>query len=159
MQLDRALLARQALLGQPRRLARRALEAGVAAPARAAAGDRDLLPGAHEVVAGAVPALHLGAGRDGDHQLLAVGAVALGAEPVPAAVGAEVRAAAEGLQVAHRVVAAQHDVAAAAAVAAVRAALGDVRLAAEGERAVAARPRADFDPGAIREHATRVVGP
>ena len=81
-----------------------------------------------------------------DHERLAVGAVALRALPVAAALGAEVRAAAEALQVAQVVVAAQHDVAAAAAVAAVRAALGDVRLAPEREAAVAARAGADLDP-------------
>ena len=76
-----------------------------------------------------------------DDQRLAVGAVALGALAVPAALGAEVRAAPEGLQVAQRVVAAQHHVPAAAAVAAVGAALGHVRLAAERQAAVAAARR------------------
>ena len=70
-------------------------------------------------------------GRHADDHRLAVGAVALRALAVAAAVGAEVRAAAEGLQVAQRVVDAQDDVAAAAAVAAVGAALGHVRLAPE----------------------------
>src|SRR5205823_5134702 len=106
--------------------------------AGAAAGDGHLLTGADQVVAGAVPALDLGARRDRDGQPLAVGAVPLGAEPVAAALRPEVRPAAEGLQVAQRVVAAQHDVAAVAAVAAIRPALGHVRLAAERERAVAA---------------------
>ena len=90
-------------------------------------------------------------GHAHDHRL-AVGAVALRAPPVAAAVGAEVDAAAEGLQVAHRVVDAQDDVAAAAAVAAVGAALGDVRLAAEREGAVAAGARADLEVGAVGEH-------
>ena len=95
-------------------------------------GDRDLLAGADEVEARAVPARAPAcrAGRAIDERL-AVGAVALGALAVTAALGAEVRAAAEGLQVAQGVVAAQDDVAAAAAVAAVGAALGHVRLAAE----------------------------
>ena len=141
VQLDRALLARQAALGQPRRLAHGRLEARVAAAAGAAARDRHLLAGAHEVVARAVPALDLRAGRHRDHERLAVGAVALGALAVAAALGAEVRAAAEALQVAQVVVAAQHDVAAAAAVAAVGAALGHVRLAPEGQAAVAAARR------------------
>src|SRR4051794_17466038 len=82
------LLARQPLLGEPRRLPCRALEAGVAAPARAAARDRDLLAGADEVVARAVPALDLGARRHGDDQRVAVGPVHLLAEPVAAALGA-----------------------------------------------------------------------
>ena len=107
-------------------------------------GDRDLLAGPHEVVARAVPARDLRAGRHGDHERLAVGAVALGALAVAAALGAEVRAAAEALQVAQVVVAAQHDVAAAAAVAAVGPALGHVRLAPERQAAVAARAGAHF---------------
>ena len=60
--------------------------------------------------------------------------------------------AAEALQVAQVVVAAQHDVAAAAAVAAVGAALGHVRLAAEGQAAVAAPAGADLDACAVVEH-------
>ena len=71
---------------------------------------------------------------------------------VAAALGAEVRAPAEALQVAQVVVAAQHDVAAAAAVAAVRPALGHVRLAPEREAAVAARAGADLDARAVVEH-------
>ena len=84
--------------------------------------------------------------------VVAVGAVALRALPVAAAVGAEVRAAAEGLQVAQRVVDAQDDVAAAAAVAAVGTALGHVRLAAERERAVAAGAGADLQMCPVGEH-------
>ena len=140
VQPQRPLLAGQAALGQPRRLPDGRLEARVAAPARAAGRDRDLLPRADEVVAGAVPALDLRAGRHGDDEPVAVGAVALGALAVAAALRAEVRLAAERLEVAQVVVAAQHDVAAAAAVAAVGPALGDVGLAAEGQAAVAARP-------------------
>ena len=145
VQLDGALLARQAALGEPRRLAHGGLEARVAAPAGAAARDRDLLAGPHEVVARAVPARDLRAGRHRDHERLAVGAVALGALAVAAALGAEVRAAAEALQVAQVVVAAQQHVAAAAAVAAVGPALGHVRLAPERQAAVAARAGADLD--------------
>ena len=152
VQLDAALLARQALLGQPRRLPHRRLEARVAAPPGAAARDRDLLAGTHEVEPRAVPALDLGAGRHRDDQRLAVRAVALGALAVAAALGAEVHAPAEGLEVAQRVVAAQHDVAAAAAVAAVGPALGHVRLAAEGQGAVAAGARANLQYGTIGEH-------
>ena len=83
---------------------------------------------------------------------LAVGAVALGALAVAAAVGAVVRAALEGLQVAQRVVAAQHHVAAAAAVAAVGPALGHVRLAAERQTAVPTGSGAHFDSGLVGEH-------
>ena len=68
LQLDLALLARQPLLGQPRRLPHRGGEVLVPAPARAAAGDRDLLARPHEVVAAAVPALDGRARRDAHDQ-------------------------------------------------------------------------------------------
>ena len=100
----------------------------------------------------AVPALDLRAGRHGDDQPVAVGPVALGALAVAAPLRAEVRLAAERLQVAQVVVAAQDDVAAAAAVAAVGPALGDVGLAAERQAAVAACARLHFDPGTVVEH-------
>ena len=72
--------------------------------------------------------------------------------PWPAALRPAVRVAAEALEVAQRVVAAQDHVAAAAAVTAVWAALGHVRLAPEGQAAVAARPGTDLDLGAVGEH-------
>ena len=156
VQLDDALVAGQAALGEPRRLAHGGLEARVAAAAGPAARHRDLLPRAHEVVARAVPAHDLRAGRHGHDQRVAVRAVALRPLAVAAAVGAEVRAAAEALEIAQVVVAAQHDVAPAAAVAAVGAALGDVGLAAEGQAAVAARSGAHLDPGTVVEHPSRV---
>ena len=146
MQLDRALLARQPALGQPRRLPDGGLEAGVPAPPGAAARERRRLARPHQVVARPVPAAHLRPGRDGDHERLAVRAMALRALAVPAALGAEVGAPPEALQVAQVVVAAQHHVAAAPAVAAVGPALGHVRLAAERQAAVAAGAGADFDP-------------
>ena len=152
VQLDQALLAVETLLGHPRRLPRRARELPVPAPAGAAARERDLLPGRDEVVAGAVPALDLRARRHADDQRLAVGPVALRALAVPSALRAEVRAAAERLQVAQRVVDAHEHVAAAAAVAAVRPALGHVRLAAERHDAVAATAGANLDLGAVMEH-------
>jgi hypothetical protein len=138
MQLHAALLAGQALLGQPRGLPHGRLEARVAAPAGAAARDGDLLAGPHEVEPRAVPALDLRARRHADHQRLAVRPVALGALAMPAPLGPEVDAPAERLEVTERVVAAQHDVAAATAVSPVRPALGHVRLAAERQRAVPA---------------------
>jgi hypothetical protein len=66
-----------------------------------------------------------------------------------AAARLEVRPAPEGLEVAQRVVADQHDVAAPAAVAAIRAALGHVRLAAEAETAVSAGAGLDVYAGSI----------
>ena len=82
----------------------------------------------------------------------AVGAVHQRAHAVAAAFGLVAPAAPEGLQVAQRVVAAQHDVAAAAAVAAVGPALGHARLAPEGQRPVAAPSGLDLDPCAIGQH-------
>ena len=71
---------------------------------------------------------------------------------VPAALGAVMRHAAEGLQVAQRVVADEDHVATAAAVAAVGAALGHMGLAPEGQRTVAAAPGPDLDSRAIGQH-------
>ena len=74
-----------------------------------------------------------------------------------AAIGEEVRPAAERLQIAQRVVAAHDHVAPVTAVAAVGAALRNVGLAPERQRAVAAGAGADLDAGAIGEHPSRVV--
>ena len=65
------------------------------------------------------------------------------------ALGAEMRAAAEVLQVAVGVVANEHDVTAAAAVAAVGAALGHVRLASEAHAPVTATARLYVDSRSI----------
>src|SRR3954464_7238787 len=100
MQLDRALLAGEPALGQPRGLPRRGRERLVPAPAGSAGGDRDLLAGPDEIVATPVPALDGRPRRDRDHQPLAVGAGHQLAEAVPAAPGLELPAPAEGLQIA-----------------------------------------------------------
>src|SRR5262249_6776187 len=128
----------------------------VAAPAHAAARQRHFLAGPHEVVTAPVPALYLRPRRHEHHERVTVGAVAQGALPVPTAVGPIMAAATEGLQVAQRVVAAQHDVATAAAVAAVRPALGHVGLAPERQRPVAAAPGPDLDVRTIRKHFGRL---
>src|SRR5699024_434344 len=138
LQLEPALLAGQPALGEARRLVLGALEARVAAAAAAAARDDDPRAGDDQVVRRAVPRGDDGARRDLDHDVLAVGAVALGALAMAPALGLVVGLALEGLQVALGVVADEHDLAAAAAVAAVGAALGHVGLAAERHRAVAA---------------------
>ena len=88
---------------------------------------------------------HLGPRRHADHERLAVDAVTLRSLAVAAAARLEVRAAAEVLEVAQRVVAHEHDIAAAAAVAAVGAALGHVRLTPEAEAAIAAGAGRDVD--------------
>ena len=118
-------------------------------------GDDRALARVHEIEARAVEALDLRAGRHAQLERLAVGAMALRALPMAAAVRAEVHAPPEGLQIAQGVVAAQHDVAAAPAVAAVGPALGDVRLAAERHGAVAARATSHLDVGFISEHWVR----
>jgi large conductance mechanosensitive channel len=90
-------------------------------------------------VAGAVGLdQHLGAGWNADLQQLAIGAVALGALAVATSPRPEMRAAAEMLQVAQRVVADEHDVSPAPAVPAVGAALGHVGLAPEAQAAITA---------------------
>ena len=125
----------------------------VAAPAGAARGDRDLLAGAHEVVAGAVPL-----GRPACRAARATISGSPSAPwrwapwPCPPRSARKCARRLEGLQVAQRVVAAQDHVAAAAAVAAVRPALGHVRLAPERQAAVAAAAGADLDPGPVSEH-------
>ena len=129
---------------------RRAGEPLVAATAGAAARDHRTLAGPYEVVAGAVLLdEHLGAGRNRDLERLAVGAVAQRALAVTAAARLEVRAAAEALEIAQRVVAHEHDIAAATPVAAVRSAPRDVRLAAEAETAVAAGAGLDVDARSV----------
>jgi hypothetical protein len=91
----------------------------------------------------------LGPGRDGDLEGLAVGSVPERTLPVAATTGLEMRAAAEALQIAARVVADEHDVAAATAVAAVGSALGHVRLAAEAETSVSPAAGLDVDASTI----------
>src|SRR6185437_14758624 len=105
-QLQPARLARQPALGKPWRQPRGSGETLVALAARAAArGKRALavgqqLPAAPRQLAAVLAghALHLGAWRHPDLERRAGGAVALRALAVPAATGAEVAAAAEGLQ-------------------------------------------------------------
>jgi hypothetical protein len=68
------------------------------------------------------------------------------------AIGLVVRSALEGLQVAQRVVADQHDRPTASAVAAVGTASRNVRLAAERHAAVSAAPGLDQDARLVVEH-------
>ena len=157
MQLDPALVAGQAALGEARRLVDGAREALVAAAARAGAGHDRALAGDDEVVARAVEPGGLRPGRHPHDEVLPVGAVAQRALAVAPALRLVVGAALEGLQVAQRVVAEQDDVPAAAAVAAVGAAARDVRLAPEGEAAVPAPAPLDEDPCPVVQHATSTV--
>ena len=152
VQLDIALLARQAFLGEPRRLSHGGREALVAASAGPATRQRDLLPRPDEVEGAPVPALDLRPRRHRHDQRVAVGPVLQRAQAVPAAIGAVMATPAEGLQVAQRVVAAQDHVAAAAAIAAVGATLRYMGLAPEGQRTIAAAPGPDLDSRAIGQH-------
>ena len=95
---------------------------------------------------------HLRARRDADDEVLAIGAVALVALPVAPAPRLVVRPALEGLQVAKRVVAEQHDGAAVPAVAAIGPALGHVRLPAEAHATVPAAARLDEDACLVVQH-------
>ena len=65
---------------------------GAAAAPGAAAGQRHLLSGAHEVVLAPVPARDLRARRDQHDQRVAVRAVLESAQPVPATIGPVVAA-------------------------------------------------------------------
>ena len=149
-QADPRLVSGQALLGEAGGLVGRSGEALVAATAGTAPGDHGTLAGAHQIVPGAVGLdHHLGARRDLDLEGLAVAAVAQRALSVASPPGLEVRAPAEALQIAQRVVAHERHVPPAPAVAAVRPALGDVRLAAEADCAVAAGAGLDVNASAI----------
>ena len=128
-------------------------KAFVAAAAAASPRHRRSLPGHEQVVPGPVLlADRLGAGWEPHHKCLAVRAVAQRAFAVPSTVGFELAAAAEGLQVAERVVAHEHHVSPPPAVAAVRPAAGNVGLAAEAQGAVAAGAGKEVNARVIAEH-------
>ena len=158
LQLDPALAALEPVFRKPRRLPRGRREALVAAPAASAARHDRALARHDQVVHGPVFERGDRPRRDADDQVAAVGAVALRALAVTAAIGLVVRAALEGLQVAQRVVADEDDVAAVPAVAAVGAAARDMRLTAERHAAVAAAPCLNEDASFVREHRPRIVG-
>ena len=145
-QLEPALLARQAALGEARRLAGGRREVRVAAPAAAAAGHDGALARRGQVPAhAALGVLATVPGGTAHLERTRARAVAVGALAVPAALGLQVRAGAGTMEVAQRRVGDEHHVAAAAAVAAVGPALGHVGLAAEGDDPVAARAALDED--------------
>src|SRR5439155_841639 len=153
MQPQPALLARQALLGEARRLARRVRELLVASAARAAARDHDALTRPDEVVdVAALLRGHHGARRDADLERLPRRPVAQRALAVTPAARLVVRLALVGLQVAQRRIADEHDVAAASAVAPVGTAPRHVGLAPEAHRPVApAAPRFGATRGFLEE--------
>ena len=153
MQLERALLAGKAALGEPRALPGGGGELLVAAPAAAATGDDGALAGFHQVPA--VARLDVLDGRPGRHahfERVGRGAVPVRPLAMTAPLRSELRAAAEAGQVAQRRVHDEDDVAAAPAVAAVGTALGNVRLAPERDRAVAAGTAPHVDTRAVVEH-------
>ncbi len=94
----------------------------------------------------------LGAGRNPDHEILAIGAVAQRPLPVAGALRPEVSPALERLQVAQGVVAEQNDGPAMPAVPAVGPAPGHVGLAAEGHAPVPATARLHEDPRFVGQH-------
>ena len=151
------LLAVQALLGELGRLARRALEADVAAAALAAARDEQALALAHEVAEQrAVGVAHLGADRHLRRRSSAPSAPRLLAPrpwpPLAARKWCLWRKWREVVQLARGD---EHDVAAGRAVAAVGPALGHVLLAAEAHGAVAAATSAHADAGPVEHDVTR----
>src|SRR5579884_1745186 len=152
LELERqpALVSGQATLGESGRLTGGTGKALVAAPARTSSRDHGALPRADQVMAGAVLLdQYFGARRNSDLQDGAVSAMAQRALTVATSVGLEMRSASKCLQIAHRVVAHQHDVAAAAAVTAIGPALRDVRLAPEAQAPVAARTGLHVNTSAI----------
>ena len=152
MQLDLALLAGEPHLGEPRHLARRADEAGVAAPAAAAAREANPRVRMGQVGDQIVPVEHLRADRDADLDVLAVRAVLAGAAAVASLRRGDQLAALERDEVAQIPVGDRDHVAAVAAVAAVGAALRDVLLPPERERAVAAAAGLHLELRAVGEH-------
>ena len=152
-ELEPALLAGEPALGEPRRLPGGVGEALVAPPARAAARHDGALSGRGQVEPQlAVDLLHHGAGRHRDLERRRTRAVPLAALAVASARRLEVRAPPEGLEVAQRRIADEHDRRPVSPVAAVRPALRDVRLAAERDRPAAAGAALDEDLRAICEH-------
>ena len=95
---------------------------------------------------------HAGPGRNGQDQVVAGLAVALGAQAPSPGLGPEVVLEPEVAERRQAGVHLQHDAAAAAAVAPVGPAAGDVRLAAERGGPVAAVAGADPDLDAVEEH-------
>ena len=152
------LVALQTLLGELGRLAGRTLEADVAAPALAAAGDEQALALAHEVAEElALGVADLGADRHLDEQFGPVGAALVGAAPVAAVDGAEVVLVAEVREVVQLARRDQHDVAAGRAVPSVGPALGHVLLTAEAHGAAAAVTSAHADACPV-EHVKNEAG-
>ena len=119
VQLDVALLAGQADLGEARHLARRADEARVAAAARSAPGEHDARARMREVGDQLVAVANLRSDRDAELDVGAVRAVLAGAAAVATLRSLDQSTALERGQVAQRRVRDEHDVAAPAAVAAV----------------------------------------
>ena len=96
---------------------------------------------------------HLRADRDGELDVLAVGAVLVSALPVHAALGLEAALAREEREVAQVWVHRDDDVAALAPVTTVRTALRHVLLPPEAETAVASATATHFDARPVVEHA------
>src|SRR5690606_25388437 len=153
LQLELALLARQARQGLARGAVGRTLEVHVAQAALAALCDQQAVAMLGQVADDLV-GLDIGdhgPDRHGDDQIVAGLAVHLPAHAVLPALGAELALVAEVDQGVEVLVRQQPDAAAIAAVAAVRAAQRDEFLAAETDAAVAAVACAYLDFGFVNE--------
>ena len=153
-----ALLAGLALLGVLGGAMGGGREVDVAQAAPTAPGDRDLLPGRHEI--GKERARRVvedaRAGRDRDHEVVARLPVPLRAEAASAGLRPEVVREAEVAERRQARVHPDHDGAAATAVTTVRAAPRDVGLAAKRGGAVATVAGANPDRYAVEEHRGRL---
>jgi len=128
----------------------------VASPA--APGQDRGLAGFGQVDRSAVDGHRLGARRHRYDQVLTTRPLLVGAHAVMAAFGPEVLRA-KGAEVAARRITEQNDTAAVATVTAVGTAAGHVRLAAEGDRAVATGATLHVDVGLVVKHLWRVRAP
>ena len=151
--LEIELLAGKARLRKARRLPRRRREARVSAATLPADRDHDasvLGPQVGDELS--VVGEELGADRNSELDVVAVGAVLLRSPAAPAALGLDVPDPAERREVPEPRVDGYDDVSPAPAVTAVRPTLRDELLAAEAEAAVASTARLDVDLRAVVEH-------
>ncbi len=151
-QLELAALPGQPGLGKARRLTYGRREVAVATAAGAAARDHDpSLPVGQVGDDLAALVQNLRPDRDDELDVVAVRPVLVRSAARAPAAGAEAPPRAERRKVTSIRIGAQHDIAAPATVSPVGAASGNVLLAAEAHRAVAAAAGLDLDVGAVGE--------
>src|SRR4029077_7860637 len=136
----------------PRSLTRRGCERAVPPSARPAAGDDDACAGRDQVRDQAVVLQDLGADRQTDLDVSAVGSVLAAPSARLAMRRPEHALRAKCGEVAEVGVGDEHDVAPSAPVAAVWPSFGNELLPPEAQPAVSAPPRLDLDPRPIVEH-------